>query len=143
MNIDRKYIDAIRRIALSINPTFSNLVMISGLDPKHDFEYRDLSHLDFGDADLRQFSFYRSDLRFSKLDRCIIDETTNLLEARLDFAYLPRELVGKFHATYFVLFIGIDTDRFRSIERKTLTGNIEIEYSDFGREREFIGNFMD
>ncbi|PWG15894.1 pentapeptide repeat-containing protein [Salibaculum griseiflavum] len=74
------------RIQKAVNWSFSNLVKISGLDPKLDFQNLDLRELDLRGEDLRGFNFRGSDLRGSvRDDSTLIDKTTILADTQIDW----------------------------------------------------------
>ena len=74
---------------MSASNSFDELVRISGLDPKSDFQYADLTEVDFGDADLRIFRFFGSDLSGSDLSRSKITRET-IEGALIGSATLPE-----------------------------------------------------
>jgi hypothetical protein len=99
-------IELIKRIVDSPDAQFNALVKLAKLTPQRDFEFQDLSGLDFGDADLRGFSFRGSDLSYSNLESCNIDSSTIFLESKLTNTKLPpklREYYGKMNATVIVI----------------------------------------
>ncbi len=80
---DRRFI---AEVLASRELRFDRLAQVAGLDPATDFKYSDLRNLNFCGADLRGFDFTGCDLRGGVVDeRTIIDETTILEDARIDW----------------------------------------------------------
>jgi Pentapeptide repeats (8 copies) len=85
-------IELMKKIVGSSDAGFNELVRLAGLEPTKDFEFQDLSELDFGQADLRGYSFRGSDLSHSNLESCIADQSTNFIESTLKNTKLPLNL---------------------------------------------------
>jgi Pentapeptide repeats (8 copies) len=99
--------------------SFNELVKIAHLDPKDDFQDQDLSHIDFGQADLRGFSFKGANLSHSNLEDCVVDATTDFTNAILVGTRLPPGF-NRQDAPFFlhVVFIAIDPKLRSRIEQR-------------------------
>jgi len=72
MKLSRETIGALENLFEAQADDFIVLVEVAGLDPKIDFEYKDLSDLDLTALDLRNFSFRNSNLKNCILKRSLI-----------------------------------------------------------------------
>lgn len=92
LKIGQEYLETIQRVLNSESGDLIELARVAKLDLRKDLQFRNLSGLDFGTADLRNVSLRGADLSESKLDICTIDETTNLEEVRdVNTLWPPRD----------------------------------------------------
>jgi hypothetical protein len=92
MLLKKEDIELLKNIVGATDANFNELVKLAGLDLAKDFEFQDLSQLDFGRADLRGVSFRGSDLSHSNLERCIADSSTVFIESKLTNTKLPPNI---------------------------------------------------
>ncbi|WP_165411105.1 pentapeptide repeat-containing protein [Rhizobium ruizarguesonis] len=117
-------IDAIREMALTDDASFSNLLRISGFNPKSDFVDADLREMDFTDADLRGFNFSGADLRGSIGENVTWDSTTILDNAALDGSFFARQEAA----------MGIDIETYQSLRGAHWTDQVIILERELQRD---------
>jgi hypothetical protein len=111
---------------------FKNLVKQGGLDPKQDFQWRDLSLLDFENSDLRGYSFKGAVLDYSILTHCIIDNTTDFAGASTRSTQFPWSTSWRGQQSgkrfYIVIFIEMDTFFMESVKAKLPKSFLNFEF---------------
>ncbi|MBY5325920.1 hypothetical protein HFN03_01545 [Rhizobium leguminosarum] len=117
-------IDAIREMALTDDASFSNLLRITGFDPRSDFADADLRGMDFTDADLRGFNFSGADLRGSIGENVTWDSTTILDNAALDGSFFARQEAA----------MGIDVETYQPLRGAHWTHQIIILERELRRD---------
>ena len=129
-----------KRILLVIDSDrdFSSISDLVDLDPETDFRNMDLSGIDFGNSDLRDFRFYGSTIDHSDLTRCTMSPNTLLGVSSKKGAKLPQ-IVEDWREGY-SLTVTIPKEihqymrsNFGSIRRaiiETLSAGTELNFTD-------------
>lgn len=71
MEFEKDLSESVISVLACDSDRFNDLVIASGLDPRRDFRFSDLSEVDFSGADLSEFDFSGSDLRRANWRGCV------------------------------------------------------------------------
>jgi uncharacterized protein YjbI with pentapeptide repeats len=94
-DLSNEYLARFQEIIACNSDNFIDLVKVSKLDLKLDFQGVDLSYVNFSDCDLRNYDFTGADLRGAFGINIVVDETTNFKDANVDsscFAHRVKNL---------------------------------------------------
>lgn len=136
LKVPEKTIEILRTIAETDDWSFSNLVALSGLDPKVDFRFLDLSGFDFRGTDLRGYDLTGSDLRGCLRDKAtIIDHTTIINDAQIEWIEINKPtIIEKMNE--------VELSSSSRERRKKLT-ELALEYQSADHIRRYLRNLID